>query len=66
MGTASSIQNIKYKDQQLSSCQDTSQDSSLDTRHNIDDSKAESIFFFMNNQYDIGETLFHNLNNSFI
>ena len=62
MGTASSIQDIKYKDQQLSSCQDTSQD----TRHNIDDSKAESIFFFMNNQYDIGETLFHNLNSSFI
>ena len=62
MGTASSIQNIKYKDQQLSSCLDTSQD----IRHNIDYSQAESIFFFMNNQYDIGETLFHNLNSSFI
>ena len=62
MGTASSIQGIKYKDQEFSLSQIISQD----IKHNTDTSQVESIFFFVNNQYDIGETFFHNLNSSFI
>jgi len=59
MGTASSIQNSTYKkDQELSLSQDI--------KHNTDISQVKSIFFFINNQYDIGETFFHNFNSSFI
>ena len=57
MGSASSIQSIQDKKSIFNNIQDKpliSDNISLE-KNNI---TSESIFFFINNQYDIGESLF--------
>ena len=59
MGSASSIQSIQDKKSLFNNTQDK-----LSISDNISLEKnnmtSESIFFFINNQYDIGESIFYN------
>ena len=64
MGSASSMQSIQDKKSIFNNTQDKPS-----LLHNIslekDNMTSETIFFFINNQYDIGESLFYNFNRNF-
>jgi len=65
MGSATSIQSLQDKKSIFNNTQNN-----LSLSHNTslekDTMTSENIFFFINNQYDIGESLFYNFNRNFI
>ena len=78
MGSASSMQSIQDKKSIFNNTQDKpsllhnislEKDNISLEKDNIslekDNMTSETIFFFINNQYDIGESLFYNFNRNF-
>ena len=51
MGSAISIQQNKLESQEIPQPQNTTQENNT---------QSKTIFFFINNQYDIGESIFYN------
>ena len=64
MGSATSIQSLQDKKSIFNNRQNNpslSHNTSLEK----DTMTSENIFFFINNQFDIGESLFYNFNRNF-
>ena len=60
MGSAISIQQNTLNLSKISKSQNN-----IPERDTPSDTPSENIFFFINNQFDIGESLFYNFNRNF-